>query len=120
MTQNTPSCAESVIAKQVETYNTRDLEGYMALFAEDVQIFDHPGVLTLNGKDAVYKRYEEIFRDRPLNETKILHRIVLGGRVIDHEIVYRDGTEKPGFEVLAIYEVAGGLIKRIDFVRATS
>ncbi len=108
---------QAVIAEQVVTYNNRDLDGYMALFHADVEIYDHPGVMTLQGVAAVKARYAALFRDKPLNKAEIIHRIVIGARVIDHEVIYRDGKSHEGFEMVAIYEVEDGLIKRIDFIR---
>jgi len=108
---------ESVIEKQLETYNARDLEGYMALFHDDVEVYDHPGILTMRGAQSVRERYTKIFHDYRDNYCRLLHRIVLGEKVIDHECVYRNGVKNEGIEMLAVYEVRQGLIIRMDFIR---
>ncbi len=111
-----PKLPQDVIEAQVVTYNNRDLEGYMALFHDDVKVYTFPEILSLNGKAQVHERYAELFKEKPLNFTKILNRTVLGDRVLDHEIVYREGPSGKGSEMIAIYDVQDGLIKRIDFI----
>lgn len=108
---------EQIIEKQVETYNARDLEGYMALFHPDVEIFDFPGALLMRGAGAVRERYGALFRDKPQNCMVLHDRHSLGNRIIDHETVYRDGPDGEAMTLVTVYEIQDGLIKRVDFIR---
>ena len=104
-----------IVQRQLDTYNGRDLEGFMALFAEDCVIADLNGAVTQNGKSAVRERYARLFAEFPENRARLIHRIAVGDVVIDHEEV----TRAPGqsFHAAAIYTVKDGLIARVDFVR---
>ena len=66
--------------------------------------------------DAIRSRYGQVFAQYPENHAALLHRIVVGTTVIDHEDVARTvGGER--FQVAAIYTMRDGKIARIDFVR---
>ena len=109
---------EQIVAAQLDAYNRQDLEGHCACFAEDVIVADVGGAVRVQGKSAYRDLYRKVFADFPENHARLVHRIVLGDKVIDHEDVSRSPTG-PRFEVAAIYTVREGLIARVDFVRAS-
>jgi hypothetical protein len=109
---------EQLAADQLDAYNRQDLEAHCACFAEDVIVADVAGAVRFAGKGAYRETYRKVFADFPDNRARLVHRIVLGDRVIDHEDVSR-GPSGPRFEVLAIYTVRDGLIARVDFVKAS-
>jgi uncharacterized protein (TIGR02246 family) len=111
------SSPEAIVQAQLDAYNRQDLEAHCACFADDVVVADVGGAVRLTGKDAYRELYRKVFADFPENHARVVHRIVLGDRVIDHEDVSR-GPQGPRFEVAAIYTVRNGLIARVDFVRA--
>lgn len=104
-----------VVQAQLDAYNAQDLEGFMALFAEDCVIADLNGAVTENGKSAVRERYARLFTDFPENRALLLNRIAVGGVVVDHEEIKR--TPADSFRAAAIYTVSNGLIARVEFVR---
>ena len=111
---------EETIARQVDTYNASDLDGYMALFHEDAAIYDFPGIPLMKGRAEIRARYSEIFKKHPEN-CMILHkRIVLGARILDYETVYRNGLNEDGFTVMTVYDVKNGQITRVEFIRTVS
>jgi len=102
---------------QLDAYNAQDLDGYMAFFADDCVVADLNGPVTLQGAAAIRARYAQTFAQFPENHAKLLHRMVIGSTVIDHEDVARTpGGE--GFQVAAIYTIREGAIVRVDFVKA--
>lgn len=106
-----------IIDKLVEAYNSSNARAFADLFAEDVVVYEHPNQPTQKSREEIFEFYEKLFAEFPNNRTEILHRIVLGNRIIDHERVRRNAESEP-FEVLAIYEIDGNLIKRLDFIRS--
>jgi hypothetical protein len=42
---------EILIQQQLEAYNARDLEGFVATYSEDVELFNFPNSLISKGKD---------------------------------------------------------------------
>jgi hypothetical protein len=93
--------AEAVVQRQLDAYNARDLERFLAEYADDVRAYRPPAVEpALAGKQAFVDFYS----------TQLVNRMVLGGKVIDHERI--TGVRPEPFEVAVVYEVAGGLIRQ--------
>jgi hypothetical protein len=107
---------EKIINQLVGFYNNHNARGFSNLFATDTEVYEHPGILTQRGREEIYLYYQKLFREFPENQTKVLHRIVIDNKVIDHEEVRRS-PEAAAFYVLAIYEIENGLINRLDFIR---
>lgn len=103
--------------RQLAAYNARDLDAFSACFAEDVEVYDFPGVLAIKGQNAFRARYAERFKSEGL-EAIVVHRAVIGERVIDHERVWLNGRAAGDpTELVVIYTVRDGLIARVDFIR---
>ena len=107
---------ENVVQRQLDAYNARDLEAFMATYAEEAQLFEHPAILIASGAAQVRERYSLRFQEQNLHAS-LIHRIVLGARVMDYERITRTFPEGPGtVESLAIYEVAAGRITQAWFI----
>ena len=101
------------VQRQLEAYNARDLERFVACYAEDVQLYRMPArEPTTVGKEAMRKVYRERFASPNLH-AEILSRMVLGNKVIDHERIV--GIRESAIEAAAVYEVDAGLIKAVWF-----
>lgn len=101
---------------QLNAYNSRDVETFVSVYSENVEVYDLPGQLLLRGRDKLRQTYTELFRKAPRLHCKLVGRVTRGRFVIDHELV----TGIPGkkrLEATAIYETAGGKIRRVWFVR---
>lgn len=106
--------------RQLAAYNARDLDAFAACFAPDVEVYDFPGALVVQGRDAFRARYVERFRSEGLHAIAV-HRAVIGERVIDHERVWLDGPGKGApIDLVVIYTVRAGLIARVDFIKEGS
>lgn len=102
---------------QLAAYNARDLDAFAACFADDVEVYDFPGVLNLKGREAFRARYAERFKAEGL-EAIAVHRAVIGSRVIDHERVWLEGRDRSApIDLVVIYTVRDGFIARVDFIR---
>jgi hypothetical protein len=106
----------AVAQAQLDAYNTRDIDAFMACWADDAQYFAHPATLLASGVAAIRERHVARFQEPDLFG-RLLHRAVVGDTVIDHEIVTRTFPDGPGtVEVVAIYEVAAGKIAKAWFI----
>lgn len=107
---------EALVRTQLDAYNAQDIDAYMACFSSDCVIADLNGPVTEAGAAAIRHRYANMFQKFPQNRAEVLHRMVIGATVIDHERVSRvPGGET--FEVAAIYTIKGDKIVRVDFVK---
>jgi hypothetical protein len=108
---------EDIVQAQVDRYNAHDLDGFCALYADDIKVYafgrQEP---ELSGKEAFRARYRERFA-LPALRARIETRIVQGGFVIDHERVSGLPGEAGERSVIAIYELEGRLIHRVTFIR---
>jgi hypothetical protein len=103
---------EVVIQRQLEAYNSRDVDALLAIYADDAQTFEHPGTLVASGSAALRERFTARFQEPNLHAT-LLNRMVMGNTVVDHEEVARTFPEGPGkIELVMIYEVREGRIIR--------
>ncbi len=107
---------ESVVQRQLNAYNARDVEAFMATYAEDAQQFEHPSTLLVSGAAQLRERITARFHEPNLH-ARLLRRIVMGQMVIDHEEVTRTFPEGTGkTELVAIYEVRDGRIATARFI----
>jgi hypothetical protein len=100
----------SVVQRQLDAYNARDIDALLAVYADDAQMFEHPATLLASGAAALRERFTARFQEANLHAA-LLYRTVLGQRVIDHEEVTRTFPEGTGkLRLLMIYEVQDGRI----------
>jgi len=108
---------EAVVQRQLEAYNARDLERFLAEYAEDIAIFRLPAVEpALRGKAAFGEYYATQRFNRAGLHAEIVNRIAFGNKVIDHERI--TGVRDQPIDVAAVYEVVDGLIARAWFLAA--
>lgn len=105
-----------MVQAQLDAYNARDLEAWLATYGEDAeQCLLHVGLLA-KGRDAIRKRMEDRFKDPSLN-AKLIQRTTLEGTVVDHEMVTRmSPTGLETVEMVCIYLVEAGKITKASFV----
>lgn len=107
------SSSADLIQSQVDAYNARDLEAFLACYAEIVVILKDAREQRLD-KAVLRERYGKLFRENPELKCEIRSREVAGDTVIDEERVtgFSDGVVR---RVRARYEVADGLINLVSF-----
>jgi uncharacterized protein (TIGR02246 family) len=107
---------QAIINQLVEAYNAGNARAFADLFAPNATHGNINSLERQNSREEIYQRYLEVFGQFPENRTEVLHRIVVGSFVVDHERVQRSPAHEP-FEVVAVYTLEDGLITRLDFVR---
>lgn len=110
-----PSPSE-IVQAQVDAFNARDLERFLSFYADDARILDYPDQVLASGKDAMRDRYRKLFQPAEQLHATIAHRTVFDRFVIDQQRV----TGLPDSQVtdaVAIYEIKGGRIARVTFLR---
>jgi len=105
---------EVIVQKQLDAYNNRDIDGFMATYTEDVQLYSFPNTLNTEGQKAMREGYAGYFENTPDLHCEIKKRIVIGNKVIDHEYITSNGRN---FSAIAVYEVKNGLIAKVTFIQ---
>ena len=107
---------EGVVQKQLDSYNSKNLEAWLATYAEDAKQLEHPGKLLASGHAEIRTRAAVRFQEPNLH-AKLKQRSVMGHIVIDYETVTRTFPEGPGrIELVCIYEVREGKIQTASFI----
>ncbi len=104
---------EAVVQRQLNAYNARNLQAFMATYSNDIELYNYPNQLIGKGMEAI-KNYEGFFSRTPNLYCEIQKRIVIGNKVIDHERV-RAGNDT--LNAVAVYEVKNGKIIKVTFIR---
>ncbi|HSB24386.1 MAG TPA: nuclear transport factor 2 family protein [Burkholderiaceae bacterium] len=109
---------EGYAQRQLDAYNARDLERFVAEYTDDVQVFVLPDPKPVSvGKAALAVHYRDNRFNLPDLHAKLVSRMVFGNKVIDQEIVY--GVPGAPLDGAAIYEVTPKGIAKVWFVRPT-
>ena len=106
--------SEVPVQAQLEAYNARDIESFLAPYAEDIRAYEYPGSLLFEGKEAMQDRYSTFFEMTPDLHCELKNRIIIGDKVIDEELVMINGNQ---FHAVALYEVKNGQIIKVTFIR---
>lgn len=113
--KSSPVTAESVVQRQFEAYNARDLDAWLATYKDDAEQYILHAGLVASGHEAIRKRMVDRFND-PALQAELVSRTVMDDIVVDHELVTRtfpEGLET--VEMICIYEVHSGFIVKATF-----
>lgn len=102
--------------RQLDAYNSHDLDALLETYAHDAQQFEYPSTLLAAGVAELRERFAVRFSEPNLH-ARLINRIVMRQVVIDHEEVTRSFPEGTGkVELVAIYEVRDGRIATACFI----
>jgi hypothetical protein len=111
-----PESIEAIVQRQLDAYNSRDVETLVGIYHRDAKQFEFPTKLLANGSTEIRQRFVARFAEPNLKAT-LNSRIIQGKFVIDHETVTRSFPEGPGtIELTAIYEVEAAQIRNAWFI----
>ena len=103
----------SLAQRQLDAYNDRDLDRFLACYSEDIRVYRMPSSEpAIVGKGAFADFYRTKRFNQPALKAELLGRIAFGNKVIDHERITGLGDT---IEAAAVYEANGGLITTVWF-----
>lgn len=105
-----------MVQGQLDAYNARDIDRFMACYTDDVVIEDADGNVTMQGQETMRAHYGAMFAKYPELHCNLVNRIRIGEHVIDEERVTGRGPAE--VHAVAIYRLAAdGRIARVRFLR---
>lgn len=106
------SAVVDVVQRQLDAYNAHDLEAFVATYSDDVEVYRAPSTTpALSGKQKLREFYRDSRFNRPALHAAIVHRSVVGNKVVDHERI--TGLRDEPFDAVVAYIVHEGLIKSV-------
>ena len=109
---------ESVVLRQLEAYNAHDVEAFAATHAEEVELYDFPASLREpKGKAGLKVHYAQRFKENPDLHASVKGQMLSGPYVIHREKVTGLAGRKEPLEVVVVYLVKDGLIRKVWFLR---
>ncbi len=106
---------EILVQQQLNAYNNRDIEAFLAPYSDSVEIFEFPAKLLSKGKEKMRADYAGMFRGVKALHCKLVNRVVEGNTVIDHESVTGFGPNP--LKAVAIYKISKGKIQQVYFIQ---
>ena len=106
---------EQLAQQQLNGYNARNIEAFVAPYSEDVELYNFPDQLIGKGKEQMRENYSGMFEWVPDLHCELVNRTVLGNTVIDQERV----TGFPGgrvIQAIAIYKIVDHKIAKVYFI----
>lgn len=104
--------AERVVQRQLDAYNAHDLQAFIATYAEDVALYRVPQTTpAISGKQKLTEFYRDSRFNLPNLHAELVHRSVIGNKVVDHERV--SGLRPQPVDAVAAYVVHDGLIQSV-------
>lgn len=108
---------EDLAQIQLNAYNSKNLGAFLSVYDKDVEVYKFPDSLLYKGIDKMKEGYTNFFAKSGSLYCKLLNRIVDGNIVIDRELVRTDIPGRNTINATAIYEIKGGLIKKVWFIQ---
>lgn len=109
------SKAEQLAQQQLDAYNKRDIEAFLAPYADSVAVYMYPNQLMYKGKETMRQQYAGMFANTPDLFCKLQNRMVLANTVIDHELVTFDKLQPP-MQAIAVYTINSDKIVAVRFI----
>jgi putative hydrolase of HD superfamily len=107
---------EAVVQRQLDAYNAKDIEALLATYAPDAEQYAIHGERLARGHAEMRPRFLARFAEPDLH-AHLVARDVIDAFVVDHEVITRNFPEGRGtIEMVCIYEVRDGLIRKATFV----
>jgi hypothetical protein len=103
---------EIVVQRQLDAYNDHDLDRFIAEYTDAVELFRPPQAEPfITGKADMAEHYRTRRFNRPGLHATLVHRSVIGNKVIDHERITGIGDEP--VDAVVVFQVVDSLIRRV-------
>ncbi|MBM3790219.1 MAG: nuclear transport factor 2 family protein [Acidobacteria bacterium] len=104
-----------VVDSQVDAYNSRDPERFLACYSPDVNVVDGAGNPIFEGRQEMRPSYRRLFERSPELHCEVMARIRIGKYVIDEQLVtgFVAGDHPKALHAVLIYRLGGNGIEHV-------
>jgi uncharacterized protein (TIGR02246 family) len=109
------SAETEVVDAQIEAFRARDIERFLAHYADDASVVTFDGTVMFGTKDIMREAYGRLFADSPDLRVTIAGRVTEGEFVVDEEHLsgFHFGDMPTDLVSVAVYRVRNGKITRL-------
>ena len=105
---------DKIVQKQVDSYNTGNLDAFVNCYTKDVVVRKFPSDTLYIGYEKMRMNFSVLSSTTIMTVVKVVNRIIIGNKVIDEEYITANGNK---FSAVAIYEVKNDKIAKVTFLR---
>ena len=111
------ACKQSeIIASMIDAVNEKDAEKYVTGFAEEVKVYVESD-LKVNGWEDLKANRANHFKNHPKVRSEIQHLVEIDNKVILHDKVWLDESDKTGRDIVEIFTFQNGEVVRVDVIQ---
>lgn len=108
---------QSIIIKEmIDAVNEKNAEEYVRGFADKVQVFVESD-LKVDGKKNLIKNRANHFENHPNVRSEIQHLVEIDNKVIMHDKVWLDESDKIGQNIVEIFTFENEKVVRVDVIQ---
>ncbi len=105
-----------IIKEMIDAVNEKDAEKYVKGFAENVQVFVE-SEMKVNGRTALKLNRANHFKNHPNVRSEIQHLVEVDNKVIMHDKVWLEESDKKGRDLVEIFTFSEGEVVKIDVIQ---
>lgn len=105
-----------IIEEVITAVNQKNAELYVKGFADNVQVFV-ASELKVDGKENLVKNRAQHFKNHPEVRSEIQHLVEIDNKVIMHDKVWLNKSDKTGQNIVEIFTFKNGKVIRIDVIQ---
>jgi hypothetical protein len=106
--------AEQLVLRQIDAYNARDVDAFVALYSSDAEIIRLPDKEPcMSGHEEIRTRYTQLFANSPRLHCKVESSSGTDSYIALHERVSGMVGREEDLDCLAIYQIENHLIRRL-------
>jgi hypothetical protein len=106
-----------VIAEMIESVNEKNADKYVTGFSDSVKVFVEAQV-KVDGIEALKANRANHFKNNPDVHSEIQHLVEIDNKVILHDKVWLNETDKTGQDVVEVFTFSDGKVVRVDVIQA--
>jgi len=105
-----------IVAHMIDAVNKKDAENYVQGFASGVKVFVE-SEMKINGKEDLKTNRANHFKNHPNVRSEIQHLVEIDNKVILHDKVWLDKSDKIGQNIVEIFTFENGEVSRVDVIQ---
>ena len=100
----------------IDAVNEKDAEKYVRGFADNVQVYVE-SEMKVNGRKNLINNRARHFENHPNVRSEIQHLVEIDNKVIMHDKVWLDKTDREGQNIVEIFTFKNGKVVRVDVIQ---